>query len=284
MNTDKNNLRLAVLIDADNTFKVIDIIDELFEEISKFGDASVRRIYGDWTQNQLSRWKEVLPKHAIQPIQQYANTKGKNSTDSALIIDAMDLLYTAPLDGFCIVSSDSDFTRLAIRFRESGKLVYGFGEQKTPESLRAACNQFIYIEILSQQKLASAENFKEDIASNLIEKSKSIADLKSSQIATYVASNGLTTENNALNPVVKRTSQQLKSDTKLVSLFRNAIESLSDDDGYANNSEIKKHILKNYSAFDSRNYGYAKFSDLVKAIGLFDQDAKNQRIKDIRKK
>ena len=284
MNTDKNNLRLAVLIDADNTFKVIDIIDELFEEISKFGDASVRRIYGDWTQNQLSRWKEVLPKHAIQPIQQYANTKGKNSTDSALIIDAMDLLYTAPLDGFCIVSSDSDFTRLAIRFRESGKLVYGFGEEKTPESLRAACNQFIYIEILSQQKLASAENFKEDIASNLIEKSKSIADLKSSQIATYVASNGLTTENNALNPVVKRTSQQLKSDTKLVSLFRNAIESLSDDDGYANNSEIKKHILKNYSAFDSRNYGYAKFSDLVKAIGLFDQDAKNQRIKDIRKK
>lgn len=100
MNADKNNLRLAVLIDADNTFKVIDIIDELFEEISKFGYASVRRIYGDWTQNQISRWKEVLPKHAIQPIQQYANTKGKNSTDSTLIIDAMDLLYTAPLDDF----------------------------------------------------------------------------------------------------------------------------------------------------------------------------------------
>ena len=284
MNLDKNNLRLAVLIDADNTFKVIDIIDELFEEISKFGDASVRRIYGDWTQNQLSRWKEVLPKHAIQPIQQYANTKGKNSTDSALIIDAMDLLYTAPLDGFCIVSSDSDFTRLAIRLRESGKLVYGFGEQKTPESLRAACNQFIYLEILSQQKLAGAENFKEHVSSNLIEKSKSINELKPNQIATNVANNGSTTENSALNPVIKKTSQQLKSDTKLVSLFRTAIDSLSDDDGYANNSEIKKHILKNYSAFDSRNYGYAKFSDLVKAIGLFDQDAKNQRIKDVRKK
>ena len=116
MNADKSNARLAVLIDADNTFNVIPIIDELFEEISKFGDASVRRIYGDWTQSQLGRWKEILPKHAIQPIQQYANTKGKNATDSALIIDAMDLLYTAPLDGFCIVSSDSDFTRLAIRF------------------------------------------------------------------------------------------------------------------------------------------------------------------------
>ena len=280
MNTDKNNLRLAVLIDADNTFKVIDIIDELFEEISKFGDASVRRIYGDWTQNQLSRWKEVLPKHAIQPIQQYANTKGKNSTDSALIIDAMDLLYTAPLDGFCIVSSDSDFTRLAIRFRESGKLVYGFGEQKTPESLRAACNQFIYIEILSQQKLSDLASLKAESASNVIDKMKFNTEVKPNNVLNP----NVIAENNALSPVVKKTSQQLKSDTKLVSLFRTAIESLSDDDGYANNSEIKKHILKNYSAFDSRNYGYAKFSDLVKAIGLFEQDAKNQCIKDVRKK
>lgn len=275
MNNDKNNLRLAVLIDADNTFKVIDIIDELFEEISKFGDASVRRIYGDWTQNQLSRWKEVLPKHAIQPIQQYANTKGKNSTDSALIIDAMDLLYTAPLDGFCIVSSDSDFTRLAIRFREAGKQVYGFGEQKTPESLRAACNQFIYIEILSQNKLSEAVMTKEDIASVKADISKSTTDFKPNNVAPN--------ENSALSPVVKKTSQQLASDTKLVSLFRSAIDSLSDDDGYANTSEIKKHILKNYSAFDSRNYGYAKFSDLINAIGLFELDSKKQRIKDNRK-
>ena len=153
MSNDKQNPRLAVLIDADNTFKVIDLIDELFEEISKFGDASVRRIYGDWTKENMKRWKEVLPKHAIQPIQQYANTTGKNATDSALIIDAMDLLYQAPLDGFCIVSSDSDFTRLAVRFRESGKQVYGFGEQKTPDSLIAACNKFIYIEILTQNKV-----------------------------------------------------------------------------------------------------------------------------------
>jgi uncharacterized LabA/DUF88 family protein len=276
VNTDKNNPRLAVLIDADNTFKVIDIIDELFEEISKFGDASVRRIYGDWTQNQLSRWKEVLPKHAIQPIQQYANTKGKNSTDSALIIDAMDLLYSAPLDGFCIVSSDSDFTRLAIRFRESGKLVYGFGEQKTPESLRAACNQFIYIEILSQNKMSEAVAVNEDSASLKVDKIKSALEVKPANIPTN--------ESSLLTPVVKKTSQQLAMDTKLVSLFRSAIESLSDDDGFANTSEIKKHILKNYSAFDSRNYGYAKFSDLINAIGLFELDAKKQRIKDKRKK
>jgi uncharacterized LabA/DUF88 family protein len=276
LNNDKNNPRLAVLIDADNTFNVIPIIDELFEEISKFGDASVRRIYGDWTQNQLSRWKEILPKHAIQPIQQYANTKGKNATDSALIIDAMDLLYTAPLDGFCIVSSDSDFTRLAIRFRESGKLVYGFGEQKTPESLRAACNQFIYIEILSQNKILDTVTADLDIGSVKADKSKPASDAKPSVV--------LANENTLLTPVVKKTSQQLAMDTKLVSLIRSAIESLSDEDGYANTGEIKKHIVKNYSAFDSRNYGYPKFSDLINTIGLFELDAKKQRIKDKRKK
>jgi uncharacterized LabA/DUF88 family protein len=276
MSADKNNPRLAVLIDADNTFNVIPIIDELFEEISKFGDASVRRIYGDWTQSQLVRWKEILPKHAIQPIQQYANTKGKNATDSALIIDAMDLLYTAPLDGFCIVSSDSDFTRLAIRFRESGKLVYGFGEQKTPESLRAACNQFIYIEILSLDKPSEIITTNQDTSSVKSEKSKIITETKSPPPTGN--------DNTLLTPVVKKTSQQLAMDAKLVSLIRSAIESLSDDDGFANTGEVKKHIVKNYSAFDSRNYGYAKFSDLINIIGLFELDAKKQRIKDKRKK
>jgi len=276
MSADKSNPRLAVLIDADNTFNVIPIIDELFEEISKFGDASVRRIYGDWTQQQLGKWKEILPKHAIQPMQQYANTKGKNATDSALIIDAMDLLYTAPLDGFCIVSSDSDFTRLAIRFRESGKLVYGFGEKKTPESLRAACNQFIYIEILSQNKILDTPAPDLDTPITKPEKSKPSADIKPASVSGD--------ETTLLTPVAKKTSKQLASDTKLVSLIRSAIESLSDDDGYANTGEIKKHIIKNYSAFDSRNYGYAKFSDLIDTIGLFELDAKKQRIKDKRKK
>ncbi len=169
---------------------------------------------------------------------------------------------------FCIVSSDSDFTRLAIRFRESGKQVYGFGEQKTPESLRVAYNQFIYIEILSQNKLSEAVMTKEDIASVKIDKTKSTTDFKPNNVASN--------ENSALSLVVKKTSQQLASDTKLVSLFRSTIDSLSDDDGYANTSEIKKHILKNYSAFDSRNYGYAKFSDLIIAISLFELDSKKQ--------
>lgn len=278
MNRDKENPRLAVLIDADNTFNVIPIIDELFEEISKFGDASVRRIYGDWTQSQLSRWKEILPKHAIQPIQQYANTKGKNATDSALIIDAMDLLYTAPLDGFCIVSSDSDFTRLAIRFRESGKFVYGFGEKKTPESLRAACNQFIYIEILSQNKLSDVTSADLDETDTKPGKAKSSLEIK--------PANTPVDETALLTPVIKKTSKQLAMDTKLVSLIRSAIEAISEsnEDGFANLSEVKKHIVKNYSAFDSRNYGYAKFSDLISTIGLFELDAKKQHIKDKRKK
>ncbi|HWU35402.1 MAG TPA: NYN domain-containing protein [Methylovorus sp.] len=275
MITDRNNPRLAVLIDADNTFKVIDIIDELFEEISKFGDASVRRIYGDWTQNQLNRWKEILPKHAIQPIQQYANTKGKNSTDSALIIDAMDLLYTAPLDGFCIVSSDSDFTRLAIRFRESGKMVYGFGEQKTPESLMAACNQFIYIEILSQNKLA--DNAAVDAEPPAHETAKTTKG-RTAKVARAPAAEPATT------PGIRKSAKELAMDTKLVTLIRSAIEALSDDDGFAHMGEVKKHIVKNFSAFDSRNYGYGKFSDLIKATGLFEADTQKQRIKDKRKK
>lgn len=277
MSTENNNPRLAVLIDADNTFKVIDLIDELFEEISKFGDASVRRIYGDWTQNQLSRWKEILPKHAIQPIQQYANTKGKNATDSALIIDAMDLLYTAPLEGFCIVSSDSDFTRLAIRFRESGKLVYGFGEEKTPESLQAACNEFKYFEILSQNKHVAIGDSLATQAEDIPNKSKASPKKKTTKSAPF--SSEVTTI-----PGTKKNSRELAMDTKLVSLIRSAIEAISDEDGFAYMGEVKKHIVKNFSAFDSRNYGYAKFSDLIKAIGLFEVNTQNQHIKDKRKK
>lgn len=261
MTQDSKNPRLAVLIDADNTFKVIPMIDELFEEISKFGDVSVRRIYADWTSDHVKQWKPVLPKHAIQPIQQYANTKGKNATDSALIIDAMDLLYTAPLDGFCIVSSDSDFTRLAIRLREAGKMVYGFGENKTPESLRAACNKFVYFEILLQGKDA------EEAA--LIETAT-----KPKQEEEQVT----------LVPIGKKTKQQLAMDTKLVSLIRSAIEALSDENGFAAMGAVKNHIIKNFSAFDSRNYGYTKFSELVNAIGLFELDDQKQKLRDKRKK
>ena len=143
---EESQRRLAVLIDADNAQAAT--IDGLLAEIAKFGIASVKRIYGDWTQPQLGSWKKILLEHSIVPVQQFGYTKGKNATDSALIIDAMDLLYTGRFDGFCLVSSDSDFTRLASRLREHGLTVYGFGERKTPEPFVAACDKFIYTEIL----------------------------------------------------------------------------------------------------------------------------------------
>ena len=146
--TEISQAKLAVLIDADNTQP--SIIEGLLNEIAKYGISSVKRIYGDWTSNNLRSWKEKLLEHAIQPIQQFSYTSGKNATDSALIIDAMDLLYSEKLDGFCIVSSDSDFTRLAARLRESGRMVYGFGEKKTPKAFVSVCDKFIYTEILKE--------------------------------------------------------------------------------------------------------------------------------------
>lgn len=147
MNGTKRDTALAVLIDADNANPAI--IEGLLSEVAKLGLASVKRIYGDWTAPDLKKWKDSLLEHSIQPIQQFAYTRGKNATDSAMIIDAMDLLYTGDFGGFCIVSSDSDFTRLAARIRESGKVVYGFGEQKTPRPFVAACDRFIYTEVFA---------------------------------------------------------------------------------------------------------------------------------------
>lgn len=155
INSKGNNSKLAVLIDADNA--QASIINNLLQEIAKLGIISVKRIYGDWTQPQLGTWKKVLLEFSIHPIQQFAYTTGKNSTDSALIIDAMDLLYTGRFDGFCLVSSDSDFTRLAARLREEGLIVYGFGEKKTPAAFIAACNKFTYTELLHPSEELKAD-------------------------------------------------------------------------------------------------------------------------------
>jgi len=150
MSENQNLKKLAVLIDAENAQPII--IEDLLAEITKYGTATVKRIYGDWTTPDLKGWKEVLLEYAIQPIQQFKYTVGKNATDSAMIIDAMDLLHTENLDGFCIISSDSDFTRLASRIRESGCIVYGFGEKKTPKSFVGACDKFIFTEILRKDE------------------------------------------------------------------------------------------------------------------------------------
>jgi uncharacterized LabA/DUF88 family protein len=219
--------KLAVLIDADNTQP--SIIEGLLVEIAKYGTASVKRIYGDWTTPSLNSWKQVLLQHAIIPIQQFRYTVGKNATDSAMIIDAMDLLYTEKLDGFCIVSSDSDFTRLASRIRESGLTVYGFGEQKTPKPFVSACDKFTYIEILRQDQEA------------------------------------------AVTPH-KKSANELKGDTRLVNLLRNAVEAAADEEGWAYLAEVGQKIANQTPEFDPRNYGYEKLGQLIEATQLFDID------------
>jgi len=224
LNTE-SNASLAILIDADNAQAAI--IEGLLSEIAKFGVASVKRIYGDWTTPNLSPWKSVLLEHSIQPIQQFRYTTGKNATDSAMIIDAMDLLYTGTFDGFCIISSDSDFTRLASRIRESGKRVYGFGEKKTPQPFVSACDRFIYTEIFL-------------------------------------------TPSDETDSSTKLPSNKLRQDTRLVNLFRAAIEASSNEDGWANLGPVGSNIIKNAPEFDPRNYGYGKLSELALAIGLFE--------------
>jgi len=232
---------LAVLIDADNANPAI--VEGLLAEIAKLGVASVKRIYGDWTTTKLGQWKAALLEYSIQPIQQFAYTTGKNATDSAMIIDAMDLLYSGTFDGFCFVSSDSDFTRLASRIKESGKIVYGFGEQKTPRPFVTACDRFIYTEVFS--------------ASSTTEQS-----------------------------VKKKTAKELRQDTKLLNLFRSAIEASSDETGWANLGPVGANIIKQAPDFDPRNYGYKKLSDLVTAIDLFKTERKQKAvfIKDDRSK
>ncbi|KGK41777.1 Maebl [Nitrincola sp. A-D6] len=221
---------LAVLIDADNANP--NVVDGLLSEVAKLGVASVKRIYGDWTTPNLNGWKAVLLEHSIQPIQQIRYTTGKNATDSAMIIDAMDLLYTGPFKGFCIVSSDSDFTRLASRLTEAGKTVYGFGEMKTPKPFVSACDRFIYTEVFT-----STETFEADSSPTAL---------------------------------IKQTSKELRRNTKLLLMIRTGIQTSSDDNGWSQLGPEGSYLAKASPDFDPRNYGYQKFSELVEAIGLFE--------------
>jgi uncharacterized LabA/DUF88 family protein len=224
-----NTAKLAVLIDADNAQATI--IEGLLAEVAKYGTAHVKRAYGDWTGTSLKSWKDHLLGQSIQPIQQFAYTTGKNATDTAMVIDAMDLLYSGRFDGFCIVSSDSDFTRLASRIRESGLTVYGFGERKTPKPFVVACDKFIYVENLDGPAAAASPDAP-------------------------------------AGPKRPATAAQLKSDTTLVSLLRNAVEAASDDDGWAPLGSVGLIVTKQQPDFDPRTYGYSKLSDLMAATGL----------------
>lgn len=253
--------RLAVLIDADNARA--DAIEPMLKEIAKFGLATVKRIYGDWTQAQLGSWKKKLAEHAIQPVQQFGYTTGKNSTDSALIIDAMDLLYTQRFDGFCLVSSDSDFTKLAVRLRESGLQVYGFGEQKTPRSLIAACDKFIYIENLEPSAKA--------------QKAPAIAaEPAAAAAAPKPASRKRAAKSAppAANPTPQSATTPAETkhaiDRELVALLEDALEACVDEEtGKANLGHMGQWISRQKPDFDSRTYGKRRLSDLVKAIDSF---------------
>ena len=231
METTKD-LKLAVLIDADNV--PYSNVKGMMEEIAKYGTPTFKRIYGDWTKPTLSGWKTVLLENAITPIQQYSYTKGKNSSDSALIIDAMDILYTGDVDGFCIISSDSDFTRLATRLREAGKKVFGMGEKKTPTPFIASCNKFIYIEILQKE------------------------------VKEPVVPNAKKTE--PINEPIKKQPAVASIDQELIKLISDSINDIAEEDGWVFLGVLGNLILKKQPDFDPRNYGYKKLVELIKSI------------------
>lgn len=224
--------RLAVLIDADNAS--VNHLEALTSEIALLGRAIVRRAYGDWTRPQLSRWKNVLLSYSIQPIQQFNYTTGKNATDASLIIDAMDLLYTERFDGFCLVSSDSDFTRLAQRIREQGLIVYGFGRQHTPKAFVQACDRFIYLEFFDEENPNRSMDFYDS------------ADI-----------------------LFSSAPQQMKPVDVAINLVKLAISHMADEQGWANIAPVKNHILKVEPDFDARLFNFDKFSDFLRAYPRF---------------
>lgn len=229
-----NNLNLAVLIDGDNIPSAH--VKEMMEEIAKYGNPTIKRIYGDWTSPHLSKWKNLLLQNAITPIQQYAYTTGKNATDSAMIIDAMDILYSEKVNGFCLVSSDSDFTKLATRLREAGMQVIGIGEKKTPNPFIVACDKFIYIEILRKQP----------------EKKDSV------------------------NPKDNDKVNVDKVTPKVISLIASTVSDLSDEEGWAFLGDVGSLLQKKQPNFDSRNYGFEKLTPLIKSIGKFELEQREK--------
>lgn len=241
------DLRLAVLIDADNVPYAN--VKEMFSEIAKYGIPTFKRIYADWTKPTVSGWKQVLLENAITPIQQYSYSSGKNSSDSAMIIDAMDILYTGKVDGFCIVSSDSDFTRLATRLREAGMKVIGIGEKKTLKPFITACDKFIYIEILKPKQKPATEK-------KPVEKQgKTVKDNQS-----------------GINRI----------DGELTRLLNESISDIADENGWAFLGELGSQLLKKKPDFDSRNYGYEKLLPLIRNIGQYEIDERETGKRNVR--
>ncbi|MCC8074816.1 MAG: NYN domain-containing protein [Clostridiales bacterium] len=233
-------LRLAVLIDADNAPRTA--MKEIMEEIAVYGSPTIKRIYGDWTTPNMASWKAMLLEYAITPIQQYAYTTGKNATDSAMIIDAMDILYSGRVDGFVLVSSDSDFTRLATRLREAGMKVYGMGEKKTPQPFIASCDKFVYIEVI-RAAAKEAEPEQDHRTGQKANKRKQTAQ-----------------NNRSISPVT----------ADIIELIALSLEDITDDEGYGMLSALGTLLLKKRPDFDSRNYGFKKLSSMIQSIPRFE--------------
>ena len=246
--TEGQELRLAVLIDAENV--PYSNVKGVMEEIAKYGIPTIKRIYGDWTKPNVSGWKSVLLENAITPIQQYSYTTGKNSSDSAMIIDAMDILYSEKVEGFCIISSDSDFTRLATRLREAGMKVYGIGERKTPNPFIVACDKFIYVEIINTAA-TQQNNSKSTKEESTVKESK--------------------------GPIIKIGEE-------IISLIAASVTDVADENGWAFLGDVGSLIIKKQPDFDARNFGFPKLTSLMKALKQFEIDEResgNYRIKHI---
>ncbi|HWV27225.1 MAG TPA: NYN domain-containing protein [Aeromicrobium sp.] len=232
-------LNVAVLIDADNAQS--SKIEAILQRVATFGKANVRKAYGNWSKSELQGWTKMLHEFAIAPVQQFDLTKGKNASDIAMVIDAMDLLHSGNVDGFAIVSSDADFTPLVMRLRQSGAEVIGFGQAKAPEPYRNACSRFFEVEALVGEDTGEGDS-------------------------------------PGGGQPKRRSGSQLKQNTRLMNLMRSAIDEAADDDGWASLSQVS-NLIRNQSSFEPRNFGYAKFSDLVKAIDLFEVAADNKRVR-----
>ncbi len=275
MTNEIKNLRLAVLIDADNVPR--NSMKAIMEEAAIYGTPTIKRIYGDWTSPNVGAWKGVLLENAVTPIQQYSYTTGKNSTDSAMIIDAMDILYEGKTDGFCIVSSDSDFTRLAIRLREAGMKVIGMGEKKTPVSFRVACDKFIYIEVIraaqkdrekaAQPKAAKAETGKAETGKG--KKAKSGKSAKQEAAKAPEKQEAPAPAPEALPP-----KKDGKVPEETVMLIADSVSDIADEDGWAFMGELGTLLLKKQPDFDPRNFGFTKLTALIRSLPRFEIDAR----------
>jgi uncharacterized LabA/DUF88 family protein len=253
----------------------------IMEEAAIYGTPTIKRIYGDWTSPNVGAWKSLLLENAVTPIQQYSYTTGKNSTDSAMIIDAMDILYEGKTDGFCIVSSDSDFTRLAIRLREAGMKVIGMGEQKTPVAFRVACDKFIYIEVIraaSQTKQKENSSSKQQEKAKTARKTRQKADKGEAQQGEKAEAGKAVQKEEPLpkeeHPAATAPKKDQKVPPEIVKLIADSVSDIADEDGYAFMGELGNLLLKKQPDFDPRNFGFTKLTPLIRSIGRFEIDAR----------